>query len=352
MTVLYLTEQGSVVNLAAGRIAVRKGEELIQDMPVFKLDQIVAYGNIHLTPAVIKHCLRQGIEVAFLSGPGKYEGRLQPEFTKNAVTRLKQYQRAATPEFCLKLAATLVTGKLRNMGAMLKQQRRLRDAVRESARESVRDNGREDGRTPLAELEAICARVPGAKSIENLNGHEGAATVVYFKAFRAALKGDWKFETRQYHPPQDPVNVLLSLGYTLLYNDLYAAVNLVGLDPYMGFYHQPRHGHAALASDLMEEWRAVLVDRMVLTALNRRVFTEADFQRDAEDKLLLKQAALKRFFGLYAQTVQEKTWYAYAALQASRRQVMELQVRHFARVLAGEEPLYRPFDAEAALNGK
>ncbi|MBI1766344.1 MAG: CRISPR-associated endonuclease Cas1 [Acidobacteria bacterium] len=348
MAVLYITEQGSVVNLAAGRVAVRKGEELIQDMPVFKLEQIVAYGNIHLTPAVIKHCLRQGIEVAFLSGPGKYEGRLQPEFTKNAVTRLKQYQRAVNPDFCMKLATTIVIGKVRNMIAMIKQQRRLREALRESGR----NGAREDGRAPLAELEALCARVPGAKSLENLNGHEGAATVMYFKAFRAALKGDWKFETRQYHPPQDPVNVLLSLGYTLLYNDLYAAVNLVGLDPYMGFYHQPRHGHAALASDLMEDLRAVLVDRMVLTALNRRVFSEADFQRDPADKLLLKQEALKRFFALYAQTVQEKTWYAYAAIQTSYRQVMELQVRHFARVLAGEEPLYHPFNAEAALNGK
>jgi CRISPR-associated protein Cas1 len=340
MAILYLTEQGCTVNLTAGRVIVRKGEELIQEMPVFKLEQIVAYGNIHLTPAVIKHCLRQGIEVAFLSSPGKYEGRLQPEFTKNAVTRLRQYQRAIDPEFCVKMAATIVIGKVRNMMAMIKQQRRLRDGL----------GG--DGRSTLSELEAMCSRVPAAKSIENLNGHEGAATVAYFKAFRAALKSDWKFDTRQYHPPQDPVNALLSLGYTLLYNDLYAAVNLVGLDPFMGFYHQPRHGHAALASDLMEEMRSVIIDRMVLTALNRRVISEADFQRDAEGRILLKQEGLKRFFGLYAQTVQEKTWYQYSAIQTTYRQVIELQVRHFARVLLGEEQSYHPFSAEAAMNGK
>ncbi len=341
MSVLYLTEQGSTVNLTAGRIVVRKGEEKIQDLPVFKLEQIVAYGNVHLTTPVIAHCLRQGVEVAFLGSGGKYRGRLQPEFTRNAVGRVRQYQRAVNPEFCVKTAATIVTGKVRNMMAMIKQQRRLRDALRQDRQE--------DNRSPLAEMEAMLPRIVAARSIENLNGHEGAATVAYFKAFRAALRGDWKFESRQYHPPEDPINALLSLGYTLLYNDLYAAVNLVGLDPFMGFYHQPRHGHAALASDLMEEHRSTLVDRMILTMINKRMITESDFQRETESGIQLKQDALKRFFGFYAQTVQEKTFYPYSGVQTTYRQVIELQVRHFARVLMDEEPAYRPFDAEAVM---
>lgn len=344
MAVLYVTEQGSTVNLSAGRIVIRKGDEMIQDLPVFKLEQIVVYGNVHLTTPVVAHCLRQGVEVAFLGSGGKYRGRLQPEFTKNAATRVKQYQRAVNPEFCVKMASTIVVGKARNMIAMIKQQRRLREALREGRRE--------DGRSPLAEMEAMLPRIAAARSIENLNGHEGAATVAYFKAFRAALRGDWKFDSRQYHPPQDPVNALLSLGYTLLYNDLYAAVNVVGLDPFMGFYHQPRHGHAALASDLMEEHRATLVDRMILTLINKRIIAESDFQRDQEDRIQLKQDALKRFFGFYAQTVQEKTFYPYSAIQTSYRQVIELQVRHLARVLMDEDPAYHPFNAEAAMNGK
>jgi len=344
MAVLYVTEQGSTVNLNAGRIVVRKGDEKLQDLPVFKLEQIIAYGNIHLTTPVIAHCLRSGIEVAFLGSGGKYRGRLQPEFTKNAAARVKQYQHAVNPEFCLKMASTIVTGKVRNMSAMIKQQRRLREAMRESKQE--------DRRSPVAELEAMPPRIASARSIENLNGHEGAATASYFKAFRAALRGDWKFDARQYHPPQDPVNALLSLGYTLLYNDLYAAVNVVGLDPFMGFYHQPRHGHAALASDLMEEHRSTLVDRMILTLINKRVISESDFERDPEGRIQLKQEALKRFFRFYAQTIQERIFYPYSAIQTTYRQVIELQVRHFARVLMGEEPGYHPFNADAAMNGK
>lgn len=332
MAILYLMEQGATVSLNGGRVVVRKGERMIQEMPVVKLEQVIAYGNVHLTPAIISHCLRHGIEVAFLSGPGKYRGRLQPEFTRNVVIRQEQYQRAADPAFCLRTAAAIVSGKIRNMIAMVRRQRRLR----------------EDNRSPVAELEAIIPRVAEATSRDALYGHEGAATAAYFRALRAALKGDWGFEARKYRPPTDPVNALLSLGYTLLYNDLCAAVNLVGLDPYMGFFHQPRHGHAALASDLMEEHRCVIVDRYVLTALNRRVFSPRDFRQEADGGVSLVPSALKRFFSDYAETLSTTVHYPYTGVRVSYRQVIELQVRHFARVLSGDEPAYHTYDADPA----
>jgi CRISPR-associated protein Cas1 len=336
MAVLYLTEQGCVVNLTAGRIVVRKGDKMLHEMPVFKLEQIVAYGNVHLTPAVIAHCLGQGIEVAFLSSPGKYRGRLQPEFTKNTVVRQQQYKRAADAQYCLKMAATIVAGKIRNMIAMVNQQRRLRG----------------DGRSTLGELQRALPKLATARSIDQLNGFEGAASAAYFKAFRAALKNDWGFDARAYHPPKDPVNGLLSLGYTLLYNDVYGAVNLVGLDPYMGFYHQPKHGHACLASDLMEEHRCVLIDRLVLTTLNLQTIKADDFEAKVDGRIVLKPEALKRFFGIYTQAINERTQYPYGNIQTTYRQVIELQARHFARVLAGEESAYHPFDAEQAFATK
>lgn len=336
MAILYLTEQGSTINLTAGRIVVRKNDKLLHELPVFKLEQIVAYGNVHLTSAVIAYCLQQGIEVAFFSSTGKFRGRLQPEFTKNAIVRQQQYKRAADPQFCLKLAATIVVGKTRNMVAMTKQQRRLRT----------------EKRSPMPDLENTLAKVNSAGSIDQLNGYEGSASAAYFKAFRHALKSDWGFDAREYHPPKDPVNALLSLGYTLLYNDVYGAVNLVGLDPYMGFYHQPRHGHACLASDLMEEHRCVVVDRLVLSALNLQTIKPSDFDAQANGKIVLKPDALKRFFALYAQAINERTWYPYTGIVTTYRQVIELQVRHFTRVLLGDEPNYHPFEAEKAFAGK
>src|SRR5207253_1139685 len=103
------------------------------------------------------------------------------------------------------------------------------------------------------------------------------ASAAYFRVFKAALKGDCEFETRQCHPPVGPVNSLLSFGYTLLHNDVFAAVNIVGLDPYAGVFHRPHHGHATLASDLMEEHRSVVVDRLALTVLNKRIIIKTDF---------------------------------------------------------------------------
>jgi CRISPR-associated protein Cas1 len=236
----------------------------------------------------------------------------------------------------MKMAATIVAGKIRNMIAMIKQQRRLRG----------------DGRSPMADLDKSLPKLPTARSIDQLNGLEGAASAAYFKAFRGALVHDWGFDARAYHPPKDPVNGLLSLGYTLLYNDVYGAVNLVGLDPYMGFYHQPKHGHACLASDLMEEHRCVLVDRLVLTALNLQTIKPDDFEAKVDGRVTLKPEALKWFFALYAQAINERTHYPYTDIQTTYRQVIELQVRHFARVLTGEESLYHPFDAGKALAGK
>ena len=154
------------------------------------------------------------------------------------------------------------------------------------------------------------------------------------------------FNTRSYHPPSDPVNVLLSLGYTLLYNNVHAAVNVVGLDPYMGYFHRPRHGHAALVSDLMEEYRSVIVDPIVLTALNKRIVSEADFQTESSGRLALQPDGLKGFLALYSGRILEIVHYAPKAMNTSYRQLIEFQVRHFARVILGDDSEYRPYNAD------
>lgn len=329
--VLYVTEQGATLALYDGRAVVRKARKTINDIPALKLEQVVLFGNINMTPAMMTFCLAQGVDVAFISSTGKYRGRLQPEFSKNAVLRQQQYSQAINPEFCRRTAAAIVTGKIKNMIAMIRRQRRLR----------------EEGRSPISELETVLPRVATARNVESLNGYEGTASAAYFAAFRAALKSDWGFQTRSYHPPADPVNVLLSLGYTLLYNNVHAAVNIVGLDPYMGYFHRPRHGHAALVSDLMEEYRAVIVDPMILTALNKRILTEKDFQRDASGRLVFQPDGLKRFLELYAARIMEIVHYAPKGINTSYRQLIEFQVRHFARVIMGEDSQYRPYIVEA-----
>ncbi|MFN7949870.1 MAG: CRISPR-associated endonuclease Cas1 [Blastocatellia bacterium] len=327
MAILYVTEQGATIRHLAGRIVVRRENRIITELPDFKVEQIVIYGNAEMTSGARNYCFEQGIDVAYLSTTGRYRGRMENRLARNAVLRQRQQACVSDPEFCRRNAAAIVSGKIRNMAAMIRQQRRLRT----------------DGRPLLAELEALLPRVAGARDLEALNGYEGTATATYFKAFRAALRGGWKFEARQYHPPADPVNALLSFGYTLLHNDVFAAINIVGLDPYSGTFHRPRQGHAALASDLQEELRAIVTDRLVLTALNKRIIVETDFVLTPDGRFRLAQEALKRFLAMYARQISETVLYPAQGIRTSYRQVIELQARQFARVVMGEEEVYRPF---------
>jgi CRISP-associated protein Cas1 len=327
MAIVYVTTQGATIRHVAGRIVVRREDRIIQELPDFKVEQIVIYGNAEMTSGARNYCFEQGIDVAYLSTTGRYRGRMENRLAKNAVLRQRQQASVNDAEFCRRNAAAIVGGKIKNMIAMIRRQRRLRA----------------DSRPLVAELEALLPKVAAAADLDALNGYEGTASAAYFRAFRAALKNDWKFEARQYRPPADPVNALLSFGYTLLHNDVFAGINIVGLDPYAGTFHRPRQGHATLASDLMEEHRAIVVDRLVLTTLNKRIVVETDFVLTPDNRFRLAQEALKRFLALYARQINEAVFYPAQGVRTSYRQVIEWQARHFARVVLGEEEIYRPF---------
>lgn len=331
MPILYVTEQGAAIRHISGRVLVRREDRVLTDMPDFKCEQIVVFGNVQLTTDLISFCLANGVDVSFLSTNGRYKGRLQSPLAKNALLRLRQYERTADSEFCRSNAAAIVAGKVRNMIAMIRRQRRLRDA----------------GQANIADLEAMLPKIARAESLDALNGYEGTASASYFRAFKSALKSDWQFDTRNYHPPADPVNALLSFLYTLLHNDVQAAINIVGLDPWMGVLHRPRLGHPALASDLIEEHRSVLADRLALTLLNKRVVIESDFIVNQENRLRLAPPALKRVLEMYANSMQQTIYYAAQNINTSYRQILLLQARHFARVILGDEQKYLPFKAES-----
>jgi CRISP-associated protein Cas1 len=327
MTILYVTEQGSTIRHIAGRMEVRRDKRILASIPDFKLKQIVVYGNAEMSSGARNFCFENAVDVAFLSTTGRYRGRMENQLAKLAVLRQRQWAAVNDPEFCRLNAAAIVTGKIKNMSAMIQRQKRLR----------------EEGRSPLPELEALLPKVAAARDLDSLLGYEGVASVSYFRAFRAALKGDWKFETRQYHPPPDQTNALLSFGYSLLHSDLFAAINIVGLDPYAGTFHRPRQGHATLASDLMEEHRAIIVDRLVLTALNKRILVETDFIYTPDQQFRLAPAALQRFLEMYSQNLSEVVFHPGLNQRSTYRQIIELQVRQFARVVLGEENVYQPF---------
>jgi CRISPR-associated protein Cas1 len=219
-------------------------------------------------------------------------------------------------------------------------------------------------------MKEIAARVPNARGLDELLGMEGAAAALYFQHFAGMIKvGDddmedeipglelnskaqerrkteteaftFDFTHRKRRPPTDPVNALLSLAYSLLAKDCTIAALAVGFDPYVGFYHQPRHGRPALALDLMEEFRPLLAESAVLTAINNRMVTSGHFVR-AGDAVNLTPHGRKAFFHAYEQRMNTLITHPVFDYKVSYRRVLELQARLLARWLTGEIPDYVP----------
>lgn len=285
MAPLYVVEQGAVVQKEGERIVVRKDGQLLLSVPVFKLDSVVVFGGVQITTQAMALLLANGIEVAFMSTDGRLKGRLLPVESRNVPLRLQQYERYHDPVFRLGLAQALVRGKLHNARAVVLRYMRNHPEV------------------PLEQtvqaLEDAIAQVEGVHDVDSLRGLEGRASAAYFAAFARMVRGDLVFSGRSRRPPGDPVNALLSLGYSLLTHELFGAVAARGLDPYLGFYHDVRYGRPALALDLVEEFRAPVVDRLVLALVNRRVFGPEDFEEREEGGFRMTKEAFRRFLAAY-----------------------------------------------------
>ena len=326
MAILYITQQGAVLHKSGNRVIVKKNRDVLQEIPIVQLDEVVIFGNGHITTQTMGYLLHKNIPVSFLSSQGKYKGKLQPPYAKDTHIRRQQYAAADEPSQCLELAKCFVRGKLTNAVRFSQRQRSQNAEVKSAIRAT---------RQTLEKLER-------AKSLDSLLGYEGAGAVAHYRAFRQFLAHDWGFTTRQFRPPPDPINAMLSLGYTLLHNHVYTFINVVGFDPYCGYFHQPKHGHAALASDLMEEFRQVIVDGYVLSLVNNNRVRPEDFEQTNKGIRFTKDALdrfLVGYYGRMQQTFQhptrnEKTTYL---------RCIELQVRHLARVITGEEKAYQPF---------
>src|SRR5579884_2604472 len=257
MATLYLNEQQSIVKKRDHYLIVQYADRRTVEVPLIKVTQVVVSGDVTLTTPALHTLLELGIEVCFLSMYGQYRGRLSPPVAKNALLRREQYRSHADPCRALEIAKTCVRGKLENMRTMLlRSNRALQDTAIAEAATTIR---------------AILGMVSTAKTIGSLLGFEGNGSAAYFGVFARLLRNSMQFTRRRRRPPTDPINAMLSLGYTLLLHQVSAAIQIVGLDPYLGFLHQPRQGRPALALDLMEEFRPIIVDSVVLNIVNHRI---------------------------------------------------------------------------------
>ncbi len=263
MATLYLSEQQSIVKKRDGYLIVQYpgADKRKVEVPLIKVSQVVVSGDVTLTTPAVHTLLEAGIEICYLSMYGHFRGRLSPPVAKNALLRREQYRAYADPQRALKVAQACVKGKLENMRTLLlRSNRQLQDSEVTVATVAIQQMIRE---------------VPRATTVGSLLGFEGNGSAAYFKVFGKLVRGSMTFTHRRRRPPTDPVNAMLSLGYTLLLHQVSAAIQIVGFDPYAGFLHQPRYGRPALALDLMEEFRPIIADSVVLNIINHRILTDS-----------------------------------------------------------------------------
>ncbi len=323
-TSIYVTTQGATIQRRSGQLVVFKSDDILQNIPETLVKQIILCGNVHLTTPVISFCFEKQIEVVFLTQGGRFQGRLNGEGGKTAQLRRKQYERAFDQQFCLQNARAIVMGKIKNMVAFARRQS-------------------ESSQREIDSLKRSLESAERAASIETLLGVEGSASATYFRLFAKWMPSEWTFSGRTAHPPKDEVNALLSLSYTLIYNRVVSNLNLIGLDPYQGFYHAIRHGHAALGSDLMENFRPVLCDSLVMKLIKRKQILPAQIVRERGEFHITKEAS-KVFFTEFENKMNSRRNSSdNGDLNLTYTDIIKRQCYQFARVITGEESFYKPF---------
>ncbi|HWP47363.1 MAG TPA: type I-D CRISPR-associated endonuclease Cas1d [Candidatus Limnocylindrales bacterium] len=335
MATLYITTEDSVLRKVDERLKVTKEKQTLIDVPMLKVSSVVLLGRVAVTAATVEALLEHGISLCYLSRGGRYRGHIQPPLNRNVILRRAQYRAADDEGVIKRIARAVVAGKLANMRTLLVRSRRSEEDE-SSSRFIALDNAIE--RIKQAE-EAL----PYAQTLDEIRGHEGEASAAYFSVFGVLIKAEgFQFEKRIKHPPRDPVNAMLSFGYTLLTYDLIAAINIVGLDPYVGFLHADRHGKPSLALDLMEEFRPIVVDSVVLTLINKRMIGPAEFEQQLGGVILMEEGARKTFLKQYEERKMTEFRHPVFGYKVSYLRAFELQARILAKVLTGELQEYVP----------
>ena len=332
---LYLNTQGYRVGKSGEVLQVKEKDKTVSEVRINEICQVNLLGNIQISTQAIQSLCEAGIPISYFSMGGRFYGVTTGMNVKNVALRRSQFRLADSDWFSLSLAKRLVAGKVRNQRTMLQR------------------NHIEPPKETLDLMKMMADRVESARDLESLLGIEGTAARGYFGAFTGMIKpGDddagvpeglsFDIEGRNRRPPRDPVNALLSMAYSMLAKDMTVACHAVGFDPYMGFYHQMRHGRPGLALDLMEPFRPLIADSAVLSAINTRMVTKRDFIR-AGGAVALSASGRKGFFRAYELRMDTLVTHPLFDYRVSYRRLLEIQARLLARVIEGEIASYPVF---------
>lgn len=329
MTTLYVTDQGAYVRVKYKQFQVFHEKELKISVPVNQVSHVVLFGCCNLSHGAVSLALQRRIPVLYLASNGRYFGRLDTEGHAQIDYLTKQVEHAQDPDFTFRQAQTIILAKLHNSRILLQRMNRKRPS--DIAAEAI------------DALPGLMEKVAQSNAIDAMLGFEGQGANLYFRAFASLLKGKFEFEKRTRRPPTDPVNSLLSLGYTLLSQNLHSMVETVGLHTHFGNLHKPQKNRPSLVCDLVEEFRAMVVDVLVAYLINSDIFTEEDFTPpDVRGGVYLQPDALKKFLKHWEEKLQQKITHPHTGYKVSYRRCFELQVWEYVACLLGDQEVYRP----------
>jgi CRISPR-associated protein Cas1 len=316
-------------------------DEVKLQLPIHTIGSIVCFGAFHCSPSLLALCADRNVAVSFLSRSGRFMSRLEGRLSGNVLLRREQYRRADSAAASAAIARSILVGKLANSRTVLMR------AAREQPDENNRDRIRNAAGQIDAHLKALDpALEPGPPSLDDLRGHEGDSAHAYYSVFDlliTAQKEDFVFGSRNRRPPTDNVNGLLSFLYTVLANDVAAALSGVGLDPAVGYLHRDRPGRPGLALDVMEEFRAYLADRLVLTLINLRQVKGGGFKKTESGAVNMDDATRKTVLTEYQKRKQEEIVHPFLNEKVAVGLLPHVQAMLLARHLRGELEAYPPF---------
>lgn len=301
LNTLYVTTPEAYLSKDGLNVVVSVDKEERFRIPILNVESIVTFGYMGASPGLMKLCMDNNVSLVFMSPQGRFIGRVQGTTKGNVLLRKKQYTLSEDKDVALHLAKLFISGKVFNSRNILQR--------------FIRDNGmNENVESAIKQLDWRKKCVMEADNIEILRGEEGRSANIYFDVFDHLIlhqKDDFAFHGRSRRPPRDEVNAMLSFVYTLIANDVAAALESVGLDPYVGFMHTLRPGRTSLALDVMEELRAYLGDRLVLSMINRKQITKSGFIRQSDEGVIMTDDCRKEMLTTWQKRKKETIEHPY-----------------------------------------
>lgn len=351
MSTIYLTATSGKLSKKGETLQLTLDENTTKTIFPFKTEQLVLIGNIDISTPALKFLMHREIDTVFMNKNGRFNGRLSFKSGKNVLLRQKQYKLLDNDPFKLEFAKSIVGGKLKNQLSFMQRVGR--------KKKEQHDFGRQ-----FDLIKTTLDKYQDADNLKSLRGYEGTAARAFFKVYHYALLPEWAvFNGRSMNPPKDNVNAVLSFLYTMVLNRVDAALEMAGLDPYVGYFHRLDYGKRSLSFDLMEEYRTPIADMLTAALFNLAVLKEDDFREEvfskesddfplevgdeheafAEKKgILLTRAGLKKVITQLEKKLETEIYYTYLDKRLSYKQLIMQQVKHFKRVVGGEEEGYKP----------